>query len=116
MIESKGDAVRVGTKLWWYSSNRAWTIVSSRAAMNQFRVRNSRDELTNARPANQPSTAYSVKCAAFRTRKCAIRILSSVKFGNSQRRSGRTTLEVFTAENSPVDAKEINAIQSKSGA
>jgi hypothetical protein len=56
-----------------------------------------------------------VICAAFRTRKCASPMFSSLIFGNNQSSKGRTILEVFAEENSCDDAKDMRAIHMING-
>jgi hypothetical protein len=41
--------------------------------------------------------------------------LASLIVGRNQSTNGRSTVDVFTAENSAVEANEMNTIHSKSG-
>ena len=82
---------------------------------NQWRRNTSFDEIEKARAESSARMAYSVKCAALRIRKCARASLSSEMPGNNQSSSGRMMRDVFSAENSPVEAKKMKASQRMSG-
>ena len=69
----------------------------------------------NARLARNARTAYSLKCPAFRVRKCTAAKRDSLIFGNSHKSSGRMIAEVFPAENSLVDANEMKNIHMAKG-
>ena len=68
-----------------------------------------------ARLARNARMAYSVKCPAFRVRKCTAANRASLRLGKSHNSMGRTTVEVLAAENSSVDANEMKSIHNTSG-
>ncbi len=68
-----------------------------------------------ARRARNASMANSLKCPAFRVRKCMAANRVSLRFGKSQSSMGRISCEVFAAENSLVEAREMKSIHKTSG-
>ena len=71
--------------------------------------------MRNARAANQPRIAYSVKWASFLVMMWMERSVSALVFGNNQSTSGPIIREVFPAEKLAEEAKEIKASQAISG-
>jgi len=68
-----------------------------------------------ARLARNARTAYSVKCPAFRVKKCAAANRASLRLGKSHNSMGRRIIEVLLAENSLVEANEMKIIQRTNG-
>src|ERR1041385_1178263 len=60
-------------------------------------------------------SAYSERCASFRTHRCITSSLAGDVFGNNQRTNGPMIREVLVAENSSEEANEMNAIHAISG-
>lgn len=90
--------------------------MTSKSEIKNQPCRNTRcDEATRARAASKARIAYSVKCAALRTRKCTRAIAAGLMFGKSQSSKGRKIREVLAAENSPLEANQMKAIQSSNG-
>ncbi len=90
--------------------------MSASATSSQWRRSTSCDEPRKARAAKTAKIAYSVKCAALRTIRCMMPIVSSLMRGKNQSSNGSKTFEVFEPENSAVEAKKIKPIHSRSGA
>jgi len=68
-----------------------------------------------ARLERKARMAYSVKCAALRVKKCIAASRDSLRSGNSQSKNGPIKRDVFTDENSAVEAIEINTIHNING-
>ena len=113
--QSRIEALRAGSKLCLNSSRNAQTATSINETSNQRRRRTTRDDCANALRARNAKMAYSTRCDAFRVKKCVPASWASLIVGKSQSSRGRTNREEFSAENSPLEAKKINAIQSSSG-
>lgn len=69
----------------------------------------------NARAQSRPRIKYSVKCASFLVRKWIVASVSDVVFGKNHRTSGPIMREVFEAENSSVEATDMNTNQRSNG-
>ena len=113
-VENRG-APRGLVTLMQLIQERAQTATSINDNSNQRRRRKSRDDCAKARRARNASMAYSTRCDAFRVKKCMPASWPSLISGKSQSSKGRTNREEFSDENSPVEANEIKAIQSKRG-
>src|SRR5215218_8714631 len=101
--------VREGSRLWWYSSTSATAATNTNDAGHHERLSGASPDVRSARAARSASTAYSVTCAALRTKKWTCRIEPSAMSGKSHRRSGRMIREVFDAEKFADEAKSTKA-------
>ena len=109
------EAVREGTKLWWYSSESATQATKAKEASHHLRLSPRRGEAPNARAASSARTAYSVKWAAFRTRKWTSLIAASLMPGESHSSTGRMMRDVFAAEKLEVEAKKMKQTHATTG-
>lgn len=112
---SKIEGVREGTKLCRYSSTSEYTTIKAAEVRNHLLRSPCRGEPRKARAARNPNTAYSTKCASFRTSTCTTVRVSADAFGKNQRKSGPIILEVLFAEKLADEAKEMKIIHPTSG-
>src|ERR1044072_7764839 len=107
--------VREGRRLWWYSSTSATAATNTNDAGHQERLSDASPDVRRARAARSASIAYSVKCAALRTKKWTCCIELSAMPGKSQSRSGRIILDVFDAEKFAEEGKSTKGAHARTG-
>src|SRR5579862_5260452 len=100
------EGPRLGTKVWWYSSEAA-NMAARNSAVTAHRTFQPCAGARTARNSSALKKKYSNRWAHLRIKKCRKSMVSALARGNSHCRIGRMKLEVCSLENESVEKLKI---------